>query len=426
MDIVVVGMDHRFAPMEVREAVAFTKREIGEGIDRLKNAGELEPKKKKKCIREVVILSTCNRSEIYAATENPDRAIDIIKDFYLSEKTPEAQTYLYSYAGREAVRHLFRVVAGLDSMILGEDQILGQSKDALALAQKYQGAGKYLTKAFREAVTFSKKVKNVYKISETPLSLSSTAVKHIKRLYPDDFADKKVMVIGTGKMGMLAIQYLDAEGFHNVTVTNRTQHSPESYEKTLKNLPHLRVVPFPDRYDYIGDMDVIISATAAPHKVLTADDFPTPKKSQLLVDLALPRDIDEAIADDDNVTLITIDDFNHIIDETKAYREKVAKKIAAQVGDAVDELMLWIDKSKVDGLVGELNKMAMTRTQETVEILNKRYQFTGKDKKFLDKIVKSEFRKMVHPAIMKLKAMDDQDEIAKCRDVINELFEVDA
>jgi glutamyl-tRNA reductase len=413
VEIVVVGMDHRWAPLEIREKAAFISRTIKEGIAALTAHSE---------VAEAVILSTCNRSEIYAASESAEKAAAILKDFYISEKTPEAETYLFAYRGIEAVRHLFRVVSGLDSMILGEDQILGQAKDALEQAQRCRGAGKFLTKAFREAITFSKKIKTVYKISETPLSLSSTAVKHIKRLFPEDYADKKVMIIGSGKMGRLALQYMDAEGFRRVYMTNRTYHPAPEYEKVYHG-GGVTVVPYPKRYDVMGEMDVVISATASPHRVIKQADFPARTKPVVLIDLALPRDIDRALADDAQVALITIDDFNHIIDETKAYREHVAQQISAQVGDAVDALVRWIDKAKVDSTIGLLNRRARGLADETIAILNARYGFTGKDQAFLEKIVHSEFRKMVMPAVHTLKTTEDEAKIARYREALTALLE---
>ncbi|MFR2405987.1 MAG: glutamyl-tRNA reductase, partial [Eubacterium callanderi] len=176
MKLVVVGINHKDTPLEIREKGAFIKRTVKEGI-----ASLLE----EACIEEVIILSTCNRSEIYVATRDVEAADQALRNFYIEEKSGDLENYLFCEKGREAILHLYRVVTGLDSMILGEDQILGQVKDALELSQSVHGCGKYLTKAFREAVTFAKKVKTVYKISETPLSLSSTAVKHVKRSYED-------------------------------------------------------------------------------------------------------------------------------------------------------------------------------------------------------------------------------------------------
>ncbi len=414
MEIVVVGINHKETPLAVREKASFINRTIKEGIAELKQ----EPS-----IDEVIILSTCNRSEIYAATAQPEAAIACLRNFYLTEKSPELEPYLFDYQGRETVLHLYRVVTGLDSMILGEDQILGQAKEALDKSRDEGGAGKYLTKAFREAVTFAKKMKTEYKISETPLSLSSTAVKHVKRTFPDTYQDKKVMIIGSGQMGLLALRYMAAEGFNHVTMTNRTFHPGDEYRDIYEGV---NVVQYTDRYEAMEDTDVVITATASPHTIIREGEMPDREKPLMLIDLALPRDVEPEVGDMDMVTLITIDDFKNLIDEKMQYRIKVAKQIASLIEDEIDGLMLWITKAQVDNLVGALNEQARSLADETIAILNKRYHMTGKDYDYLEKIVRSSFRKMVMPPIHKLKSLDNDSDIMRLEKSMAFLLDEDA
>ncbi|MEG0378682.1 MAG: glutamyl-tRNA reductase, partial [Eubacterium sp.] len=325
MKVVVVGINHKDTPLEIREKGAFIKRTIREGLDQLREAD---------CISEAIILSTCNRSEIYVATKKTEEAEEVLRCFYTEGKSRALADYLFCHKGREAILHLYRVVTGLDSMILGEDQILGQVKDALELSQAINGCGKYLTKTFREAVTFAKKVKTVYKISETPLSLSSTAVKHVKRTYTD-YVDKKVLIVGSGKMGLLALRYMAAEGFNHVYMTNRTYHPGDEYCHIYTGV---NVVHYEERYEFIKDMDVIISATSSPHLVLKRELMPEREKPLMAIDLALPRDIEQSIDEMDQVELLTIDNFKNIIDEKMQYREKVAQKISQEIEDEIDGL----------------------------------------------------------------------------------------
>ena len=414
MEIVVVGINHKETPLAVREKASFINRTIKEGIAELKQ----EPS-----IDEVIILSTCNRSEIYAATAQPEAAIACLRNFYLTEKSLELEPYLFDYQGRETVLHLYRVVTGLDSMILGEDQILGQAKEALDKSRDEGGAGKYLTKAFREAVTFAKKMKTEYKISETPLSLSSTAVKHVKRTFPDTYQDKKVMIIGSGQMGLLALRYMAAEGFNHVTMTNRTFHPGDEYRDIYEGV---NVVQYTDRYEAMEDTDVVITATASPHTIIREGEMPDREKPLMLIDLALPRDVEPEVGEMDMVTLITIDDFKHLIDEKMQYRIKVAKQIASLIEDEIDGLMLWITKAQVDNLVGALNEQARSLADETIAILNKRYHMTGKDYDYLEKIVRSGFRKMVMPPIHKLKSLDNDSDIMRLEKSMAFLLDEDA
>lgn len=400
MKIVVVGINHKNTPLNIREKGSFMTRTLKEGIEALKQ---------EESIAEVLILSTCNRSEIYAATRNPEAALAALKDYYLKAKSLELEDYLFSYREREAMLHLYRVVTGLDSMILGEDQILGQVKDALEKAQSVGGAGKYLTKIFREAVTFAKKVKTVYKISETPVSLSSTAVKHIKRTYAN-YADKRVLIIGSGKMGILALRYMAAEGFHSVYMTNRTYHPGDEYRGIYKGV---NVLQYDDRYTAIEEMDVVISATASPHVVLKEELMAQRKKPLMIIDMALPRDVEPAIGEMPDVALITVDDFKHIIDEKMHYREQIAAKIEGEIDSEIDGLMVWITKSKVDNMVAHFNNHAGELADETIEILNGRLKLTDKEEEFLSKIVRSKFREMVMPSIRQLKTLDNEDDILR-------------
>lgn len=410
MKLVVAGINHRDTPIEIREKGSFLHRTLNEGIRTLL---------KEEAIAEVIILSTCNRSEIYVSTRNEEASLEILKEFYIREKSEELEPYLFVKKGREALVHLYEVVTGLDSMILGEDQILGQAKDALEKSQDINGCGKYLTKMFREAITFTKKVKTRYKISETPLSLSSTAVKHIKRQYPEDYGNKKILIIGSGKMGILALRYMKAEGFQNPYMTNRTFHNMDQCEAIHENV---QVVPYENRYDIIPLMDVIITATGSPHVVLKAENMPPRSKPLIIIDLALPRDVEEAVGKIEGVELLTIDHFKDIMDEKMTYRQEVAKKIEIEIQDEIDDLLSWITHAKVDNMVRDLNETSRQLAQETIENLCGRLELSKKDEAYLSKIIRSKFREMVMPPIKQLKSLDSEEAIIGIEKTVTYLF----
>ena len=410
MKLVAVGINHKDTPLEIREKGAFIHRTLNEGIRALLNEND---------IAEAIILSTCNRSEIYVATRNADAAGEILKEFYLKNKSDQLEPYLFIKKERAAMVHLYEVVTGLDSMILGEDQILGQVKDALEKSQAIKGCGKYLTKMFREAITFSKKVKTEYKISETPLSLSSTAVKHVKRQYPEDYGDKKILIIGSGKMGELALRYMKAEGFQNPYMTNRTFHNMDKCEAIHENV---KTIHYENRYDLIPEMDVIISATASPHVILKADEMPELTKPLTVIDLALPRDIEETVGNIAGVELLTIDDFREIIDETMAYRLKVAEAISGEIQNEIDGLLSWVTHAKVDNMVRDLNETSRQLAEETIENLCGRLSLSEKEESYLSKIIRSKFREMVMPPIKQLKSLDTEEEIIRMEKTVTYLF----
>ncbi|MBK5243438.1 MAG: glutamyl-tRNA reductase [Eubacteriaceae bacterium] len=410
MKLVVVGINHQNTPLVIREKGAFLNRALNEGIRALL---------KEDAIAEVIILSTCNRSEIYVSTRNENAAGEILTQFYLNKKSEALAPYLFVKKGRAALVHLYEVVTGLDSMILGEDQILGQVKDALEKSQAIKGCGKYLTKMFREAITFTKKVKTQYKISETPLSLSSTAVKHIKRQYPQDYGNKKILIIGSGKMGILALRYMKAEGFQNPYMTNRTFHNMDECEAIHENV---QMVHYEKRYDIIPEMDVIITATASPHVILKVEAMPKRIKPLTIIDLALPRDVEEAMGTMDGIELLTIDHFKEMMDETMVYRQKIAKKIAIEIEAEIDGLLLWITHAKVDNMVGDLNQTSRKLADETITTLCEHLELTKKQEDYLSKIVRSKFREMVMSPIKQLKSLNSEEEILGIEKTVTYLF----
>ncbi len=410
MKLVVVGVNHKDTPLEIREQGAFIHRTINEGIGHLLGQAQ---------IKEVVILSTCNRSEIYVATPDCEAAIRILKKFYLEEKSPALGPYLFEKRDRQALDHLYYVVTGLNSMILGEDQILGQVRQALEWAQAIKGCGKYLSKIFREAITFTKKVKTKYKISETPLSLSSTAVKRIKRQFPNDYDQKKILIIGSGKMGILALRYMKVEGFQNPYMTNRSYHHMDKCQAVHENVKRIY---YEDRYDYLEDMDVVISATASPHIILKADKIKKRKKPLVIIDLALPRDIEPQVGVLPRVELLTIDHFKDIMDESMSYRLEIAKQIGHEINAEIDGLLAWITNAKVDNMVKELHQSSLHLAEETIENLLKNLNLNEKEEKYLTKIVHSKFRKMVMPPIKQLKKLDNEEAICGVEKTVNYLF----
>ncbi|MGI6109806.1 MAG: glutamyl-tRNA reductase, partial [Eubacteriaceae bacterium] len=397
MQLAVAGISHINTPQNIREKAAFTRRRASEGMEKL-----LE----EEMIDEVMILSTCNRSEIYAISENPQCAASVLSAFYML-KSPELKDYLYWKTGDEALKHLYKVASGFDSMILGEDQILGQTKDALTLAGETGASGKFLNKIVREAVTYAKKTKEKYAVSESPRSLSSTAVKKIMRMIPD-YADKQVVIVGSGKMGLLTLRYMASEGFNHVTMTNRTYHEGDEYREIYRPL---NVVPYHERYEVIRDADIVISATSSPHLVLRKNEMLARSKPLLLADLAMPRDIDPEIGNMEQTTLLSIDDFRHMFDESSRYLESVSDQVDAEIVGEVAAINEWIAGTRTDAITERLMAGVKERSDETIEILNGRYGFTGKDLKFLEKIIRSEFRKQVMPTVLRLKELEDPAQI---------------
>ncbi|MBC7959003.1 MAG: glutamyl-tRNA reductase, partial [Vallitaleaceae bacterium] len=213
MYIGVVGISHKQAPVKTRNAVAFTQSKKIEAMNFLLEGS---------CVEEVVILSTCNRSEIYFATNNLSYSMVQVKTFYLNYfGVPQLDSHVFTKSNEEAIQYLLTVTSGLDSIVLGEDQILGQVKEDHDLARQMGCSKKMLNKIFRDAITFAKKMKTTYKISENPLSISSVAIKLLEDVCPE-FTEAKVLLIGAGTVGMLCLKYLQDAGLTRLFMCNRT------------------------------------------------------------------------------------------------------------------------------------------------------------------------------------------------------------
>lgn len=327
MSIVVVGLSHRSAPVELRERFAFVEAEIPDALRRLCAAG---------IATEGVVLSTCNRVEVYAATPlAPEAAFAEIKKFLMA-RYPSAgplPNELYTLAEPDSVRHLFQVASGLDSMVLGETEIFGQLKKAyeLALLHKYTGA--LLNKAFQRAFNVAKHIRTETKIQRGSVSVMSAAVELAEKIFTS-LSEHEVLVIGAGQTSEKTARALQSRGVRQITVTNR---SPERAFALAAELG-ARTVPFAQWPEEFERIDIAISSTAAPRPILDRTRLePLMRRRKhrplLLIDIAVPRDIDASVNAVENVYLYNVDDLQGIADEyVKLRGEEVARceKIIAE------------------------------------------------------------------------------------------------
>lgn len=396
--LALTGLSHEKAPSDVRERFHLTRRQALEAMHEIRRSGQID---------EILILSTCNRTEIYAVGEDSDAVAQVLEDYFTNQEA-SVTDYLCVRQDDEALAHLFSVASGFDSMILGEDQILGQTKDALGLANASGNAGKFLNRAVQQAIHYAKTVKSRYRVSDSPRSLASTAIKRLMREVPDCQL-KNVLIVGAGNIGRLSLRYMAREGFDHVVMTNRTYHTGDEFRDLY---PDLRTIPYEARYEAVKEADIIICATASPHLVLREGDYPEVDHPQWLIDLALPRDIDPALGERETITLYEIDDFRGMIDEADEKIHGLKNQIAAEIDECVQDFSAWASREGADALSGELLGMAMERADETIEILTRRLDPGENNLKFMKKIIRSEFRKLVLPAILEMKEMDEAELLA--------------
>lgn len=410
LHIAVIGVSHRQAPVEIRGVASFTHSKKIEATKLLIQ----------KDIEEVMILSTCNRSEIYIASKDIKHCIEKTKHFIMEYfHTVKLKPYLFIKEDEKAIAHVYKVACGLDSIVIGEDQILGQLKEANELAMELGSTKKYLNKIVREAVTFSKKVKTQYKLSENQLSISSIGVKFLKETIKD-FEDKKVLIIGTGKTGKLALKYMMEQNIQQIYVSNRTHHK---VEEIIKEYPNLKSIVYNQRYDVLNEVDMVISATASPHTVFKWEMFPKIYKRITLLDLAVPRDVDPKIGQMDRVQVFTIDDLKEIADRNRLYRMKMAHKIEEEINLEIRQMMEWILKSKVDPIIRSFTQLQKQVADDTIQLILEKITMDDNDRRHLEKLIYASFKKMIKKPIEGLKSLDEEKKIEAYKHMINNLFD---
>lgn len=319
MPLVVIGLSHHSSPVTVRERFALVDAAIPEALQSLRGSG---------AVSEAVILSTCNRVEIYAETPAQDReALAALRRFFLERNGGEgSEIPLYIHSGQAGLEHLFKVACGLDSMVLGETEILGQLKKAYELALRHRHTGSRLNRAFQRAFNVAKQIRTETNIQRGSISVGSVAVELAQKLF-SSLADHPVMIIGAGETGEKTARALLSRGAHSIIVSNR------SYDRAVELARELegRAVRFEEWDDAFASIDILVSSTSAPHYVLDRPRLePLMKRRKnrpvLLIDIAVPRDIDPAVNFLENVYLYNIDDLQAIADDYLFQRkEEIAR-----------------------------------------------------------------------------------------------------
>jgi glutamyl-tRNA reductase len=332
MNVVVIGLSHHSSPVELRERFAFAETKIPDALKSLRNSG----------FAEAVILSTCNRVEIYAATAlEPAEVFVELKRFLLTAHAFEEplNDELYALAEPQSLQHLFKVACGLDSMVLGETEILGQLKQAYALAQARGHTGARLNKAFQRAFHVAKHVRTLTGIQRGSVSVASAAVELAGKIF-SSLPEREVLVIGAGETSEKTARALLSRGARSIIVANR------SHERAVALATELggRAVPFDNWAAEFEKIDIVISSTSAPHHILDRAKLEPLMKARkqrplLLIDIAVPRDIDPAVNFLENVYLYNIDDLQAIADDHLKQRQDEIARCEAIIAEKVKTLL---------------------------------------------------------------------------------------
>ncbi|TDK65304.1 glutamyl-tRNA reductase [Sapientia aquatica] len=357
MQLLAVGLNHTTAPVALREKVAFAPDKIGQAVlaarqfllrDALNNTSTAE----------AAILSTCNRTELYAACkmDNPlDAAAHFLADYH---QLPYAdlRPHLYSLPQDGAVRHAFRVASGLDSMVLGEPQILGQLKDAVRQSDEVGGLGTYLHQLFQRTFSVAKEVRSTTEIGAHSVSMAAAAVRLAQRIF-DNIADQHVLFIGAGEMIELCATHFAAQNPLSITIANRTLERGEALAHQY-NGRAIRLAELPDQ---LAQFDIVISCTASTLPIIGLGLMERAIKTRrhkpiFMVDLAVPRDIEPEVARLNDVFLYTVDDLGSVVQTGLDNRQSAVAQAEAIIETRVQSFMHWIDGRAVVPVIQELNE----------------------------------------------------------------------
>lgn len=388
------GLNHHRAGIDVREKVHFKDSDIIEASEILENYG----------FEEVVILSTCNRSEIFALSSD-DKFSDefFVKFFEEFFNLDDLSSFIFVKKDLDAINHLFSLTCGLDSLIVGEDQILGQVSDAYETSLSLGFCKKILSEALKRAINLSKKIKSDSNISHIPLSLPYICVKKAKEI--GKLSNKNALVVGIGNIGRLCIENLMETGA-NIYISNWNMDKSIKMQKEYTNI---NVISYDKIKDNLGDMDFVFSATASPHLVLKKDYFKNIKNEINIFDLALPRDCDPEISNFSNIKLFDVDSIKDISRKNLDKRRTILQSYRANIDEKSKEFYKWMKEVKIDYILKDLNDRCDDLADKTMDYIFRKTDMTASQKKKVDKAVRNALKKIARDPVLNIKENHDED-----------------
>lgn len=418
MEILVMGLNHKSAPLHIREKVAFPE----EGI-----AGPLRAVNSLEGVQENLIISTCNRVEILLAAEHREVA-RLVRDFLARHhevSLSELDPHLYLYTGGDAIRHLYRVASSLDSLVVGEPQILGQVKDAYDHALEAGTMGLVLNRLLKKTFSVAKKVRTETGIARSAVSISYAAVELARKIFGET-KGRTAMIIGAGEMGELALRHLINAGIREVLVSNRT------FEKAVEMAREFggSAVKFSDLLDHLLITDIVISSTSSPHPIIHADEVRRlmgRRKYQpiFFIDIAVPRDIDSAVNNIDNAYLYNVDDLQAVVDANIEERTREADKGEAMIGQEVSSFQKWVHSLQVVPTIVSLRrKMEQIRSSETERALGKLPHLADKDRQQVKALTNAIINKILHRPQTVLKEASHTEDAGLYLEVTRKIFDL--
>jgi glutamyl-tRNA reductase len=418
MPLLLVGISHKTAPVELRERLDFHVR----GLDAALR--ELAPRLP---AAEAVVLSTCNRAEIYVASEQNDRTRTEVMRFiceYHGVERPSLVPHVYELADLDAARHLFRVAAGLDSLVVGEPQILGQVKEAYTTASEAQAVGPILNRLFHSSFGVGKRVRTETAVGAGAVSVSFAAVSLARKIF-GDLKGRSVVVVGAGEMGKLTAVHMKAQGVQHVTIVSRTMAHAA---RTAEAIGGALAAPWDDLDSALGASDIVISATGAAAPILTKGRLeaimrPRRHRPLFIIDIALPRDVEAAAGEIEQVFLYNIDDLQAVVAENVARRASEIAHAEAIVGEEVEKFAAWMRSRGAIPTVVALRQRFESIRQAELERLEFKLSALPPDARArVDEVTRLIVEKLLLTPTEQLKTLGDPDTVGTYAEALTRLF----
>ncbi|MCL5105637.1 MAG: glutamyl-tRNA reductase [Armatimonadetes bacterium] len=416
MHLVVIGLNYKTAPVELREKLSISDGQLPEALQDL---GAREH------ISECLILSTCNRTEVYAYT--PAKTDDAVVTNWISEFFGVSPTdftpHLYSQSGHKAIEHLFRVAAGVDSMVLGEAQILGQVKNAYAAASEAGSTGVMLNSLFQQAISVGKKARTETEIGRGAFSVGSVAVQLARSIF-DELNGRTVLIIGAGEMGELTATHLRASGVGAMLVANRT------YERAVELAQRVegRAVKFEEMSSALRSADIVITSTGAQDPIITLQVASTTMHARrgrplFFIDIAVPRDVEPGVGNIDGVFVYDIDDLQSAVDaDAKGRRVEMAKVEEIVAQETEEYLVRFRTFDAVPVLTALREKLENIRLQELAKLQSRLRHLSAEDMELINVTTRSIVNKICHTPMIQIKDYANGDDASAKLESICDLF----
>ncbi|MBD2570279.1 glutamyl-tRNA reductase [Anabaena lutea] len=423
MNIAVVGLSHKTAPVEVREKLSIPEPQTESAIAHLLSYPHID---------EVAILSTCNRLEIYIVSNEITQGLQEVTQF-LSEysKLPvvSLRQHLFMLLHNDAVTHMMRVAAGLDSLVLGEGQILAQVKNTHKLGQQYNGIKTILNRLFKQALTAGKRVRTETSIGTGAVSISSAAVE-LAQMKVENLSTYRVAILGAGKMSRLLVQHLISKGATQISIVNRSRQRAEELTKLFPE-QSIQIHLLPDMITVVAASDIVFTSTSSTEPILDRAKLEMvlePSQRLMLFDISVPRNVDADVNDLANVQAFNVDDLKAVVAQNYESRRKMAQEAEKILDEEVEAFDVWWRSLETVSTISSLrNKIETIREQELEKALSRLgSEFGEKHQEVIEALTRGIVNKILHDPMVQLRSQQDVEARRNCMQTLQMLFNLDA